>query len=103
MGNEENIDITVGGTPQVADTATDEDESDVEASGAELYTQNCSGCHGTDGTGGTDAPGVINHVNDSESELLDIILSGFGRMNAIPITEEEALLIIEYMKGDFGT
>ena len=103
--SEENYDIQVGGNEQSADTAQiaePSEETTEEQTGEELYAQYCSACHGQDGTGGADAPGVINHLDDSDDKLVDIIINGFGRMEGIAVTEDEALRIIEYMRAEFG-
>ena len=101
--NEENFDIQVGGSSQEEEmTVEPSEESDQEQTGESLYIEYCSSCHGQDGTGGADAPGVINHLDDTNEELLDIIVNGFGRMEGIPLAEEEALRIIDYMRSEFG-
>ena len=104
--SEENYDIQVGGSEQSSDTSQVSEPSEEiieEQTGEELYAQYCSACHGQDGTGGADAPGVINHLDDSDDKLVDIIINGFGRMAGIAVTEDEALRIIEYMRTEFGT
>lgn len=101
----ESYEIQVGGSNQSTDTSDTIEPSEevVEAqTGESLYFQYCSSCHGQDGTGGADAPGVINHLDDSDDKLIDIIINGFGRMPGISVTEEEARLIIDYMRIEFA-
>lgn len=103
--SEENYDIQVGGSETADSSEIVEPSEEIieELTGAELYVQYCSSCHGQDGTGGADAPGVVNHLDDSDEKLVDIIINGFGRMAGIAVTEDEALRIIEYMRTDFGS
>ena len=100
--SEENFEIQVGGEPQEDVPTEPSEEPAQEQTGESLYVQYCSSCHGEDGTGGADAPGVINHLDDTDEELLDIIINGFGRMEGIPLSEEKAVQIIDYMRAEFG-
>lgn len=98
---DKSYEIQVGGEGEATDTSIDSEEIVEEQTGESLYNDFCSSCHGQDGTGGSHAPGVINHLNDTDDELLDIIINGFGRMEGIPLSEDEAMLIIAYMKNEF--
>lgn len=101
--SQENYEIKVGG--DISDTSSEtvsEPTYEEEETGESLYLTYCASCHGQDGSGGADAPGVFNHLSDTDEELMDIIINGFGRMAGIPLTDEEALMIIDYMRANFG-
>jgi mono/diheme cytochrome c family protein len=91
------------GTP---DSGGDTDTAPpVPLTGAELYDEFCVGCHGADGRGVQNrGPGITSKIDEmSDQQIIDVILNGAGRneMPAIPVTEEEAQRIVDYMRESF--
>ncbi len=88
------------------DSAEDTDTGPARPTdGAGLYTMFCSGCHGDDGKGLTGkGPDITAELDrKSDDQLIDIILNGQGRneMPAIAVSEEEAQLIVDYLREAF--
>lgn len=75
--------------------------------GAEVYAGSCEGCHGADGTlgveiGGTPATDLNTEVpEESDDELIDIILNGEGNMPAQSLSEQEAADCVAYLRETF--
>lgn len=64
------------------------------ATGEELYTADCSGCHSADGTGGA-GPNILG---ESDSAITTAIIEGKGSMPAFPdYTDQEVLDVISYI------
>jgi mono/diheme cytochrome c family protein len=84
-----------------ADTATDTAaDTDTEVTGEDLYMMHCSSCHDSDGTGVSGvAPNITNELGHTDAQLIGIILNGKEEMPAIDVTEEEAQLIVDYMRA----
>lgn len=85
------------------DTPSDTDATDTEAlDGGELFSTHCSSCHGSDGTGTGNGPNIVGEVSrHSDEDIIDVILNGEDRMPAIEVTEEEAQLIVDWMRENF--
>ena len=68
--------------------------------GEEIYTARCSACHGEnfEGRVGPALDAKSNSASMSNSYWLQTILNGKGSMPAVRITEEQAQLVINYIK-----
>lgn len=61
----------------------------------------CAVCHGADGTGGS-GPSLVEEVPDqTDAELEDIILNGYGDMAAQDLTDQEVADVIAYCRATF--
>lgn len=73
--------------------------------GAEVYLNNCSGCHGETGRGDGSAPGVANNsrIRD-EAFLIRQILGGSEYMPgfAFLLTDAEVAAAATYIRNAFG-
>jgi len=70
--------------------------------GERLYGFYCQPCHGDDGTGGTLGPDITERVWDfTDAQLLQIILEGTDGMSPINLEEDEALLVIGWIRESF--
>ena len=67
--------------------------------GEEIYTARCSACH-LDDFSGRAGPSLkmADVVNMPDSYWLQTILNGKGSMPAVRITEEQAQLVIDYVR-----
>ena len=67
--------------------------------GEEIYTARCSACHQADFSGRA-GPSLktASVLNMPDSYWLQTILNGKGSMPAVRITEEQAQLVIDYVK-----
>lgn len=64
--------------------------------GAEMFTQSCSGCHGSDGTGGYGGPSLLGQTDD---HIADYIWNGEGSMPAFPdFSEQDIADIIAHIR-----
>lgn len=101
------------GTDRDDDTAADSgtetgDDSgevgELPPTGEGLYAVHCERCHGADGDGTDDGPelgaGVGRH---SDGQLVNTILNGEGDMPAIGVTDDEAQLIVDYLRELFAS
>jgi len=75
-----------------------------EPDGAALYQTYCGGCHGGDASG---VPGVGPDIRedvaeDSQSEIVEVILEGEDDMPAIPVSRDQAFAIAAWLKEAFG-
>ena len=67
--------------------------------GEEIYTARCSACHQADFSGRTGPSLKMADVLEMpDSYWLQTILNGKGSMPAVRITEEQAQLVIDYVK-----
>ena len=74
-------------------------ESDEHTTGEEIYTARCSACH-VDDFSGRVGPSLkmSNVLAKPDSYWLQTILKGKGSMPAVRITEEQAQLVIDYIR-----
>ncbi|AQX53236.1 cytochrome c [Priestia flexa] len=79
-----------GGGNESSETAS-------EASGEELYQQNCSGCHGQNLEGARGPNLEKTGAKYSQEEIEDIINNGKGSMPKGLVNEEEASKIAEWL------
>jgi mono/diheme cytochrome c family protein len=87
-----------GTTATDSPVATDSSASTESQSGEELYLYRCSGCHGEDGGGTAAGPNIRNELGKSDEALIRVILEGEDDMDPVNVTEEEAQLIVDYMR-----
>ena len=67
--------------------------------GEEIYTARCSACHLDDFSGRVGPSLKMSNVLDKpDSYWLQTILKGKGSMPAVRITEEQAQLVIDYIR-----
>ena len=77
------------------------------AAGEELYSEQCVACHGANGggeaeSGYPDAPPLDNTVPGLTDEaLVDLIIEGQGGMPPVPVSDDEALDIVAYLRATF--
>lgn len=73
-----------------------------EASGASVYTGSCSGCHGTNGEGLT-GPAMADVVSDnSDEEIVSVVLSGTGSMPAFDsLADQDIADLLAYITNTF--
>jgi mono/diheme cytochrome c family protein len=77
------------------------------AAGAQLYSENCAGCHGKDGQGLGRSPGLLEYLTRTpearNEKLLRVISAGRRRMPAFKsaLHENEIRHIISYMRSGF--
>lgn len=70
--------------------------------GESLYISNCSSCHGADAMGGNGGPPLDREVRMlNDSQLIQIMQNGEGRMPAIDVTTEEGQAIVDYLRTLF--
>jgi mono/diheme cytochrome c family protein len=98
-------DATATTTPAPA-TTTQDTAPDTEASGKELYDDNCAACHGADLEGGAGPP--LDRTSDA-SELSDAryvlrISDGIGAMPGFSdqLTSDEIDEVIAYIRDEQG-
>ena len=89
-----------------ADTDTDSDtdppDSEAPLTGEELYKKYCSACHGDDGKGVPDAgPAIAHELHHTDEELISVMINGKKEMDPVPVTEDEAHLIVDWMRESF--
>ncbi len=73
-----------------------------EATGAEIYSSNCSGCHGASGEG-VSGPSLIEHVPEhSDEAILGVVLNGEEEMPAFDLEDQEAADLLAYLRATFG-
>lgn len=71
------------------------------ASGQSLYGTYCSACHGESGNGSDQGPSLEEEVvENSEEDIVDVILNGDDNMEPVDVSEEEAAIIAAYVKND---
>lgn len=87
------------GTEETTDTADTAEDTTAEPDGEALYTANCAPCHGADGTGVDDlGPNIVSELHHGDAQLIGVILNGDGDMEPVNVTEEQARLIVDYMR-----
>jgi len=70
--------------------------------GARLYQFYCQPCHGDDGSGSMLGPDITERVWDfTDAELLQIILEGTDGMSPINLEEDEASLVVGWIRESF--
>ena len=70
--------------------------------GATVYGEVCIACHGADGKGsvaGPDLEPIVAALTDEE--IADVALNGFGNMDPMPVSEEEALAVAAHIRTLF--
>jgi mono/diheme cytochrome c family protein len=83
------------------DTSVPEDTAPAETTGQELYQIHCGDCHGIDGRGTDTGPDLKPELeHHSDAKIMDVILNGDGDMNPVPVTEEEATTIVDYLRNE---
>jgi len=71
--------------------------------GAEVYSNECAGCHGSDGEGAGGNPSLVDGVPQlSDEELMDTLLNPPGAMAIISLTQDEADAVFGYVRDRFG-
>ncbi len=65
--------------------------------GKRLYEANCRLCHGDDGKLGASGARDISTTSLDVAGIKAVILKGKGMMNAVPVTEEQAKAIAQYL------
>lgn len=83
--------------PQVADAKAPESAAD----GAQLYVQNCQGCHGDRGQGVPSAGIALAEAgHEEEAELRSTILSGKGKMPGFQgrLTDAQITALISHLR-----
>ena len=89
------------GTEKPADTGGDEGTETID--GAEVYANNCAGCHGSDGAGAASNPSLIEAVPEkSDEDLMDVLLNPPGSMAIISLSQAEADAVFTYVRDQFG-
>jgi mono/diheme cytochrome c family protein len=89
-GSEKPVDSGGGGSTEVID-------------GAEVYANDCAGCHGSDGEGAATNPSLVDGVPLlSDEELMDILLNPQGAMAIVSLTQAEADAVFGYVRVHFG-
>ena len=75
------------------------DTESTEMDGEALYISTCATCHGTDGEGlEGSGPSIVHELHHNDAKLIDVILNGDGDMDPVDVTEEQAQLIVDYMR-----
>jgi hypothetical protein len=70
--------------------------------GERLYQFYCQPCHGDDGSGSMLGPDITERVWDfTDAELLQIILEGTDGMSPINLEEDEASLVVGWIRESF--
>ena len=60
--------------------------------------------HGDDSAAGTaNGPDLVRELHHTDDDIIRVILNGKGDMAPVAITEEEAQLIVDYLRATFGT
>jgi mono/diheme cytochrome c family protein len=71
------------------------------ASGKSLYGTYCSACHGETGNGSDQGPSLEEEVvENSEEDIVNVILNGDDDMEPVDVSEKEAAIIAAYVKND---
>ena len=92
---------SVNETGLTEDTSEPVDTAPVELTGKELYEIHCTDCHGFDGRGTDTGPDLKPELeHHSDTKIMDVILNGDGDMNPVPVTEEEATRIVDYLRNE---
>lgn len=88
---------TDGGTDGSTDGGTV-----TEVTGADLYADHCAVCHGEDARGTSSGPDLKREVeNHNDDQIIRVILFGEDRMDPIDVTEDEAQMIVDYLRELF--
>jgi mono/diheme cytochrome c family protein len=76
-----------------------------EASGADVYAQNCARCHGADGERRGAPPLVGVHERLTEDEVRDIVREGPGLMPAFEgtLSPEAIDAVVDYVYAELST
>ena len=75
----------------------------VATDGAEVYANDCGGCHGSDGEGAATNPSLIDGVPLlSDEDLMDVLINPPGTMAIISLTQAEADAVFTYVRERFG-
>ena len=69
------------------------------ASGQQVYLQRCAACHGAQAQGGVGPALKGNPLAKIPQAVRDIVTKGRGQMVAIPLSEAELKLLLDYLKG----
>ena len=91
------------GAPEGDDTGGGETADTHEpATGEQLFATWCASCHGASGEGSYSGPGLEREVQaHSDEEIRTVILEGRGDMSAVPVTADEATLIVGWLRELF--
>ena len=84
-------------------SAGTDDSSATTPTGEDLYTTHCAACHGADAAGTANGPDLVRELHHTDDDIIRVILNGKGDMAPVAITEEEAQLIVDYLRATFGT
>jgi cytochrome c551 len=77
------------------------------ANGATLYSNSCEGCHGADGTLGVDIGGSpaadlnVEVPEQSDDELTNVMIDGFGNMPSQFTDPQDAADCLAYLRETF--
>lgn len=89
------------GHQETGDTSAETGDSSVAEDGASLYATYCESCHGPDGRGTSSGPDITRELHHTDADIIAVILNGRDEMPAILVTEEQAQLIVDYMRATF--
>jgi mono/diheme cytochrome c family protein len=87
--------------------ANDDDTGDMGTGdppiGAEVYSDNCAGCHGIDGEGVGTNPSLVERVPQlTDEDLASIIDIGNDLMPSVGLTQDESDAVFLYVRDQFG-
>lgn len=86
-------------TPEETGEETGEDTAvEPVEDGESLYADHCASCHGADGHGTSSGPDLVRELHHTDEELVQVILNGKGDMAAVAITEEQAQMIVSWVR-----
>lgn len=81
---------------------TGETAGDEVQDGEHLFAQWCASCHGEDGRGSYSGPTLEREVaSHTDEDLINTILNGRGDMGPVPVTGEQAALIVGWLRELF--
>lgn len=88
-----------GGGGGDSSSAEDSAHTGAEAEdGESLYNDHCAACHGADGHGTGSGPDLVRELHHTDEELIQVILNGKGDMAPVAITEEQAQMIVTWVR-----
>ncbi len=67
--------------------------------GKEIYEAKCIVCHGGDGKAGLSGASDLSKTQISTDSIKNVILNGRNTMVKVPITEEQAAAVANYVEG----
>jgi mono/diheme cytochrome c family protein len=72
--------------------------------GEQVYTDTCAVCHGADGKLGSGGAAdlTVEVPAQTDDQLTNVILNGYGDMAAQDVTDQEAADCVAYLRETFG-